>query len=1187
MAREWTPEQKQCIYATEGTLLVSAAAGSGKTTVLVERILQRITRPEAPSDIDRLLVVTFTKAAAAEMKQRLQTSLTAYMAESPNNRRLLKQQMLLPRASISTIHGFCTTLLREHFFRLDLSPNFAVAEESQTAPLMQQALSEVIEAAYAAGDFAFLELTELIGSGKDDQKLFAEIVRLYRFVQSHPFPEEWLEQMSARYHDTAPLEETALGKQLRAVVLNGLEESQTALRTALNVCAEDKALSEHYISSLSSSLLALNDCAEQLPKAPFNEWAALLSAVPFPKFSAARGADAARKTRVSALRDRVKKDILGGRLLPLLSDTAEEFAEDRTALAPLVDCLCRLVLDFSARFAEKKRAKRLVDFNDLEHFALHLLVEKKADGTLERTPLATELCARFDEVLVDEYQDTNATQDALFAALSRDGNNLFMVGDVKQSIYGFRQAMPEIFVSKRDAFPRFDGTQYPATIMLGNNFRSRHTVTNSVNFFFSRLMQRPLGGIAYAEGEALIAGASYPEAEGYETELMIVDQAEREVQDSRDAAEARAIARRIQEMMPTLSITEKGVTRAAQYGDFCVLLRSKNAHAAAYAETFEQLGVPVWTSSAGGFFASYEISVALSLLRVIDNPMQDVPLLALLCSPLGGFSPDDLAEIREKRRKGGLYSAVRAYSLGETPLAARCRMLLTQVDRYRTLAATMPADRLLTRIYDETGLMGLMSARAGGAGRQANLRLLLDLSRRFEQDGFKGLSAFIRHIDRMTRQKQDVAPASVASHHADAVRIMSIHNSKGLEFPVVFVAGLGMPFNREDLHGTLLMHPTAGLGLMRQEIDTHKRYDTLLRKGVALTMKEHSAAEELRVLYVAMTRAKEKLCLVVSVKNAERTLTRLGASLDSVPQLSISSIANASSMGDWVLSAALQHPDAGELRALAGLSAYEIPYAEEPPGPLAVSVLPVTAATVTVHTENAVETAADPVLTEQLKERFAYTYPYAALGAVPAKLAASHMAHRGIDTAHIAHARPAFMSTLGLTPAERGTALHAFLQFCDPLKARRNPQEEAQSLVARGFLTAVQAEALEMPKLKAFLSDPLFERMCNAVKLRREFPFAVTLSLDALDPAVLKLLPADAASETVVVQGIVDCVFEENGHLVLVDYKTDRGVSDTVLRERYAPQLTLYRRALEEILELPVEETYLYSLALSKAILLE
>lgn len=1187
MARSWTPEQEQCIYATEGTLLVSAAAGSGKTSVLVERILNRITRAENPSDIDRLLVVTFTKAAAAEMKQRLQKALTDYMAEAPGNRRLLRQQLLLPGASISTVHGFCTALLREHFFRLDLAPNFTVAEESQTAPLQQQALSEVLETAYGEGDPAFFALTELIGAGKDDQKLFAEILRLYHFVQSHPDPADWLARMSAVYHDTAPLEKTALGKRLRFSVVEGLHSADQALWAAIKLCEEDPPLQEKYAPVLQVSLNSLRAVTDAMDYTPFDGWADLLQGIEFPRFGPAKGADERRKNRAKALRDRAKKDIIDGRLLPLLADSAADFEQDRAALAPLVDCLCSLTQQFGQRFAEKKRARRLVDFNDLEHLTLQLLTERQEDGSWRRTPLAEELAERFDEVLVDEYQDTNAAQDALFAALSRDTGNLFMVGDVKQSIYGFRQAMPEIFVEKRDRFPDFDGEHYPATIRLGCNFRSRRTVTESVNFLFDRIMQRPLGGIEYTDGEALVNGATYEELSGFETELILPDHATRAENDPRDRAEARVIARRIRELVGTLPVKDGEGTRPARYGDFCILLRSKNSHAAAYIEELERAGVPAWTSSAGGFFATHEIAVALSFLRVIDNPMQDVALLSVLCSPPVNFSPDDLAALRTARKKGSLFAALRHYARKGDSLADRCDAVLRLLDKYRTLAATMPADRLLSRLYDETDLPGLMSARNGGAQRLANLRLLLDLARRFEQDGFQGLSAFMRHIDRMTRQKQDVAPAAVSARQADAVRLMSIHNSKGLEFPVVFVGGLGSPFNREDLYGPLLMHPTAGLGLMRQESDTHKQYDTLLRRGVALAMRDSAAAEELRVLYVAMTRAKEKLCLVVGVNNAARTLTRLGAGLEGTVKLPVSTVAGAGCMGDWVLTAFLQHPDAGKLRSLAGLTEEDIPCEANTADRVRFAVVPIPPAEETATDAVFAETKADTALVARLTERFAYRYPYAALGAVPAKLAASHLAHSGTDDSHIAHARPAFLSRSGLTPAERGTALHAFLQFCDPATAADNVAAEVRRVTESGHLTAAQAASLELPKLAAFFSDPLFSRMGRSPRLMREISFAVKVPVSELVPDVAAELPADAADEAVVVQGIADCAFEEDGGLILVDYKTDRGVTASQLCERYAPQLRLYRRALTETLGLPVTETYIYSFALSRAIPLE
>lgn len=1179
----WTKEQQQGITAQDGTLLVSAAAGSGKTSVLVERILHRITKENDPCDVDRLLVVTFTKAAAAEMKQRLAKKLSERMAQNPRDRRLLRQQMLLPQASISTIHSFCSALLREHFHRLDLSPQFTVAEESQTAALEEEAMNTALEEAYATNDPAFLRLSELLGSGRDDKKLAEEVLRLHRFVCSHPFPDRWLDEVQAVYRDGSDADESPVVRTMKAHILEDIHTAHACLTEAVALCQHEEALCTAYAPALSEMAAQFAALADTLPALPWDEWRALLAGMTFPRFAAAKGANERTKQQVTALRDRAKKDIFGTRILPLLTDSAADFIEDRQALAPVVRQLCEVTRRFSALYQEKKRQRRLLDFSDLEHLTLKLLIEPLPDGGWKRTPLAEEMSERFVEIMVDEYQDTNAVQDTLFAALSRDGNNLFMVGDVKQSIYGFRLAMPELFVEKRDRFAPFTGHNYPATITLGCNFRSRETVTESVNVLFRGLMQQSLGGIDYDDREALVPAATYPEAAGCETELLVLDQGERDAEDSRDRAEARAIAQRILEMTRTLNITENGVLRPVRLGDICLLLRSKSQHAGAYVEELNAAGVSAWTSAAGGFFTSYEVALALSLLRVIDNPLSEVPLLSVLCSPLGGFSPDDLAEIRlAARKEEGLYLALRRCARERQDATGnRAAAFLAQMDHYRTLASTLSADRLLTRLFQDTGLPTLMSARQGGAGRVANLRLLQSMLRRFEADNGGGLSAFLRQIDRMIRQQKDVAPAAVVAEQTDAVRIMSIHHSKGLEFPVVFVAGLGTAFNREELKKPLLLHPHAGIGLMRLD-DSRKQYNTLFRQAVARAMRDSAVAEELRVLYVATTRAREKLCLVVSTDHLNARLTKLTAGLGQNRALPPFSVANATCMGDWVLSVALRHPSGEVLREQVGADNVALWDTKD-----TWSVVMDTPPSPSEKTDDvtAIEAPAiDQELVDQLREKLAFRYPYAPLQGIPAKLSASALAHPQSEHTFVARSRPAFISQTGLSPAERGTALHRFMQLCDYAAAASDLPREIARLTTHGFLTEQQAACLPLPKLQAFFQSELYARLCRSPRIRREWPFTVSLPLAALSPEEAALLPPDAGNEEIVIQGIVDGVFEEDGGLVLLDYKTDHVASAAELCERYAPQLRIYRRALEQTLGLPVTVSYLYSFALDRAI---
>ena len=1191
--RTWTVQQRQCIDARGGTVLVSAAAGSGKTSVLVQRVITRITDPQEPVDVDRLLVVTFTKAAAAEMKQRLASALTQLQAEHPDDRRLQRQQMLLPRANISTVHSFCANLLREYFHLLDLSPQFKVAEAAETALLREEALSEIAEECYREKDPVFLELSALLGCGRDDRGLFRTVQKLYDFVQSHPFPERWLTEKAALYTADAAPSQTVWGAAVLRTISQTLAYALSLLDTAIALAGENEKMAEAYGPALTDYRQQIEEATAQIgtPEQPgplsWDEIGARLRSLSCGRFSTLRNCeDETAKTRVTALRDEVKKRI--GKLPALLCGTEEQCCADVAALQPLVAALFAVVRRYSTRYAEKKKKRRILDFNDLEHYALALLVQENPDGTTARTPLAHELAARYDEVLVDEYQDTNAAQDALFSALSREQRNLFMVGDVKQSIYGFRQAMPSIFIGKRDAYPDFDGEHFPATITLGNNFRSRPEVTDAVNFVFRQLMTRETGGVTYDEREALVPSASYPPSPGSETELLVVDKRQPEEdkgEDTPDAdrAEARVIARRIRELMADYRVTDKEGPRPVRYGDICILMRSKSTHAQTYIDGLNACGIPAWTSSGGGFFAAPEVAAAVSLLRIIDNPAQDVPLLTVLLSAAFGFTPDDLARIRMNDRHSPLLPALRRMARSVAPedaaLSARCAAFDRRLRHYRTLAAAMPADELIHRVLEDSGLLAAAAARRHGAQRVANLRLLHDYARRFEQGGFRGLSAFVRFLDRLEQQNEELPPASAIAEHADVVRLMTIHNSKGLEFPIVFLARLGGLFNRDSTKGDVLLHPEMGIGLMRREEDTLKQYDTLPRRGVALTIERSERAEELRVLYVAMTRAREKLCMVLSLSKPESALTRLAAALGNGDTLPAHMVLSAASMSDWLLAAALRHPSGGILRTLAGDAGVSVR-----PADAAWNIQVMTAPPADGESaDSPTEAVPDAALLDRLRERFAYVYPYAALQSVPAKLAASALAGGTLKREFVAAARPAFVSEGGLTPAERGTALHTFMQFADYARAASDAGEEAARLVSAGFLTEQQGRILPLPKIRAFFRSPLYARMQASARCLREVHFTID------QPATLILgehaaLPPDAADEALIVQGIADCVFEENGGLVIVDYKTDRVSDAAALAEHYAGQLRIYACALERTLGLPVTECLLYSFSLGQTV---
>ena len=1166
--RKWTDPQRDSFTATGGSLLVSAAAGSGKTAVLVERIIRRITDKENPVDVDRLLVVTFTRAAAAEMRQRLSAALSAKMAEDPDNPRYARQQMLLPRAYISTVDAFCARILQEFAGQTGLPMGFSVAEDAQAELISSEALDAVLEEAYRAKDPAFLALAAQLCSNRDDAGLREAVLGAYRFMQAQPFPDEWLQQQMDAYTAVKPLETTDWMEPI-------LRETKFILRRAVALAQAAIALShaddvDKYTDTLTVERNMLEAVIDRLDGLTYDEMRAALAACTFSRLPTVRAADEAiqeRKDRIQDLRGDVKDCVK--KVAALFCGTEAECRADLAEMAPLVAALGQLVRAYTRRFTELKRARKLLDYNDLEHETIALLLDK---DTQKPTPLALELSRRFVEIMVDEYQDTNKAQDTLFMALARPEGNLFMVGDVKQSIYGFRQAMPAIFTNRRDEYTSYNRhvKRFPATITLSNNFRSRKDVTETVNFLFRQLMMRSLGGVNYGASEQLEATAEYPD-DHRPTEWMLVDRdavAEQGITDVQ--AEARVIAARIREMMADTTVSDGDDQRPLVYEDICILLR-KRGDMPAFVKELARLGIPAAADKGEGFLSTPEVSTALSLLRVVDNPLRAVELTAVMLSPLYGFTPDDLAQLRITYNKWmPLYSAVEQMAANEEhpDLASRCGALLADLRRFRTLAVTMPADRLLETIYRDLGVEEIYAARVGGRQRVANLRRLDQIARGYEQGEFRGLSAFVRYLDRLEEKGKDLEGADTLCRNG--VRVMTVHGSKGLEFPVVFVARLGAGRGRDDNRQKLRFHATAGIGMKLVDEEAGEKRIPLPYAAVQSARRLDDAAEELRVWYVALTRAREKLVLVHTLHHPKEALQNMAANLPAGEHLLEDTLIRATTPGDMLLMAALRHPDFrplwhGDAPALDCDVAWRVSICEPP------TLEEVAAA--------AVATTVDPELVRELTTRAQYSYPYAPLLGVPAKLAASQLSHEAMHRRHMAASRPAFLQAEGMTPAQKGTATHTFMQFADYAAAAQDAAAQTQRLTAAGFLTPRQAEVLDMERITAFFRSDLYRRMTAAQQVWREYHFAVTVPAGTLTD-----LPANMADEAVLVQGIADCLFREGDALVLVDYKTDKVSTADELRDRYRSQMAFYKQALEAIFGLPVTEMLLYSFALGETV---
>ncbi len=1184
MERSWTAEQKSAIEARGGSLLVSAAAGSGKTAVLVERLLRLITG-ENGCDADRLLVVTFTNAAAAELKERVSRRLAESIAQNPLDQNLQRQQMLLQNAHISTIHSFCLDLLRAHFEALDLPPDFRIADENEGELLRGEVLDDLFEECYAAarrgGDDAFARLSALFSTGRGDAALAETVLRLHDFVRSLDAPEGFLDTTAAMYAPRAA-GESVWGRAALAHAAQVFAGAARAERAVLARLDGDEKTAKAYAPAFESDCAAFASAERAARAGNWDETVRDAASFSFARLGAARGGDEALKTEAKAVRDASKKaleKLLGG----VLCCTEEEFGRDLAAQRPLVARVTALVRELDARFSREKRAKGLLDFSDLEQLALKLLARREAGG-LVFTQVAQALSERFAEVLVDEFQDVSPVQDGIFRAVSDGGRKLFLVGDVKQSIYGFRQARPELFLARRNACAPYGAGRFPAKIILGRNFRSREGVTEAVNFVFGRLMTRELGGVDYGPEEELVPGAAYFPREGPDFALHVLDRGdggEGEAEDESAAElEARHIAGEIaRKMAQGFPVQGENGPRPAEYRDFCILLRSMQGRAEIYLRALEAAGIPAYAQMQNGYLGAYEVNVMLSLLRILDNPLQDIPLLSVLLSPVFGFTPDDAALLRIRSRRGSLYLSLLALSKGGD---ARFDAFLATLSHLRALAAVLPADRLILRIYDETGFLDVFTAMPGGELREANLRLLLDYARSYEAAGYRGLAGFLRFIDRVSERRSDLSPASAIPESADVVRVMSIHKSKGLEFPVVFLAGCAKRFNNEDAQRTALFHPSCGYGSMALDEALGCRTTTLPREAVKLELTRSMLSEEMRVLYVAMTRAKEFLCAVETPSRLEPTLRSAAAMAAAAGNGKVPAFEAmaAQSPGEWLLAAALLHPSGGALRARAG---FGLPAAPLEAGQWELCVLtadevPAAAPAPGAQSATAPAGETEEALRARLTRQMSGTYPHEGLAAVPSKVSVSELAEAGIFRAE--QVRPAFLAGAELTAAEAGTALHAFLQYAQlsALRTREGAEAELARLESGRFLLPEQARAVEIGRVLHFSQTPLFSRLLRAQRLWREFRFNFELPAEEVFPQ------ARGVREPVLLQGMADLVFLEDGKAVLLDYKTDHVKAPDELAARYRAQLALYARAVREILGCEVAAKYLYSFALGREI---
>lgn len=1187
--RNWTPDQQDAINARHGTLIVSAAAGSGKTAVLVERIIKRLTDCENPCDADKLLIVTFTRAATAEMRSRISAALEKELEKNPFDTHLQKQQMLLPSAKIYTIDAFCNDIVRENFEALGISPDFTLLDESESKIMQKQAVETVIERFYEEDSSEFKSLVELLFAGRDDSSIEDNIIRLYQYSMAYPSPKAWLYE-SIRYYDSnLPLSDSPIGKVL---VTNLLERFDAYISEASYALSKLDTVPE-FATAKGRAILA-SECElcikvrEQIASFNFDKAIELANECEKASWSMPKGTTTDPDViRAKEARDKCKK-LLTEDIHGFLCETEAEWKSDLEFLQPIVKKLIDATIEFQNEFMHLKTLKNAYDFSDITQFALKLLVENPAADTVTPTPLALDLSQQFEEILIDEYQDTNKAQDTIFRAISKNEQNLFMVGDVKQSIYGFRQAMPQIFLDKKKSFKRYEREkdEYPACINLGMNFRSRKGITEYINFVFSQIMSEHCGDVEYNESEQLVFGASYDPIQEPEVELHILREATEEDERTSLEREATLIAR---------YITDKVQNKGESYSDFAILMQATKGRAPVFEKVLKEYGIPVYTEASDSYLNSADISTVISLLRIIDNPLQDVPLLAVLLSPIFAFTPDEISQIRIDERKSGrhstsLYSAIlNAEADGDE----KCADFLKRLRLYRRLAVSLPAGELIRKIYSDTLYPDIVCAMPNGTQRTANLHLFNTYADNFDQTNSFGISSFVRYLDKLMENDVDPASASTFSENANVVRIMTIHKSKGLEFKYCILANVGKDFNKKELISNLILHPTLGIGLNGRDIATGNTYPTLGYKSVQLALNDNTVSETMRVFYVALTRAREHLIIVGSPSSnskLENLINSCQRELRESEPISPFTVKSSKNFLKWLILTTLRHPNADALRSEVDGYHTSIPgsdclaaYIHNCPEDFIISDTAIANAEELgneIDNPQGLADLADEDLVADIKARIEYEYPYRALATVATKRAASGMESDAPLEKFFATARPEFASQQGLTPAQRGSCLHKFMQYANYEKAKENFDDELERLTKQGFLTKREAAVVDAAKVAEFTNSDIYSRISKSKDVMREKKFAVLVPAGQFEPE----LPPQLAKEPVLIQGIADCVFEENGTYVILDYKTDRTTDESELIARHSAQLLTYVDALSECLSAPVTSAYIYSFSLGKEI---
>ncbi|MCR5388312.1 MAG: helicase-exonuclease AddAB subunit AddA [Lachnospiraceae bacterium] len=1199
---KWSENQEKIIAHRDHNLLVSAAAGSGKTAVLVERIITMITDPVKPVDIDRLLIVTFTRAAAAEMKERISNAIEKRLDENPEDAHLQRQSALVGRAKITTIDSFCSFVVKSLFQYSKIEPGFRIADESEMTILSEEVLEEVLESLYEEGDPSFLEFADNYQNARSNRNIKEMIYATYKKAQSFPWPKKWLDSLADYYNPDKEL----LDKWNDILLTRAKEELEPAIdyaKEALSICRKPYGPVKYE----NTVKVELAEYESFMAATRYDDFMRAVKAMTFstiPTIKAGTiGVDDELRERAKSLRDSAKSIITKKLQSQSGFESLEQAAADLREIIPAVLGLTEATKRYMELLFEKKLEKNVFDFDDISHNALNILLDEETENP---TDAARSLSTAFDEVIIDEYQDSSPVQEKLLFAITGafGRKNRFMVGDVKQSIYRFRQAKAELFMEKYDSFTGEAGPDDKGKkIILDKNFRSRAEVLDSVNDIFSMIMRKDFGGIEYDDENALHVGADYPAepTDCFKTEVLLVpgdlEAAEEAGAETKRGVEARLIALKIKELMDNHKVSVRAddgtyTFRPLKYSDIAILLRAADSWADEFAEAFKNAGIPSHQEKKAGFFKTPEVQHVLDILSVIDNPYNDIPLAGMLKGTPFFFTDDELSRIAVhsggSARKGFFFTALLNYAKDgkEAFLAEKCASFIDTLNELRDKALSLRVPDLLTELYDTLSIMEYAHAMPGGDVRRANLESLIEKAYDFEDISFKGLFTFIKYINNLKDNDKDAAEQELLGENDDVVRIMTIHKSKGLEFPVVFLANTAKSHNLKDASGTLIVDDDFGVGLIKKDRKNHIKKETLLRQIQKINIKDASIAEEMRVLYVALTRAREKLIITATVKDPQGAVEKYekGASLTPTR----AARRGGQSYLDWIMPSCILHPDHFKLKVYTDedFKAYDLNDAIDK------SIDLVSMEVLLNH--------ADPDVYESIDRKLSFIYPFSGMADLKRKVSVSELKHRDMvfpdedgekpewyAASEIGEEKPAKTGDI-YKGALYGTSMHRFLECFDYKSWSASAKDKAEierqilSLKESGKIDDETAELLNVYKLSKFFDSSAASRMEHSDAdglLHREQTFM--MGVPATE--VYNDAPSD---ETVLIQGIIDVYFEEDGELVLLDYKTDKVSSEKELTDRYKTQLDLYKKALSRATGMNVKEVLIYSFALDKEIII-